>query len=53
MWWESHWIRDLRDLPDLYARIGHTAGVYTGMNLRLEEWCWDYADRSWELVDHL
>ena len=53
MLWESHWIRDLRDLPNLYARIGHTEGDYVRMSLCLEEWRWDYVAGTWQLVDYL
>ena len=54
--WGSCWFRYLSELASKYDEllgdIG-TAGVYTNVSLRLEEWTWDYEGENWVVFDHL
>ena len=40
---------------EVYYRIDnlYTGGVYDGLQLRLEEWEWDYEENDWFRVDHI
>ena len=55
IYWEGHWLSRLAQLVEVYYRIDnlYTGGVYDGLQLRLDEWEWDYEENDWFRVDHI
>ena len=55
IYWEGHWLSRLAQLVEVYYRISnlYTGGVYDGLQLRLDEWEWDYEENDWFRVDHI
>jgi len=55
IYWEGHRLSRLAQLVEVYYRIDnlYTGGVYDGLQLRLEEWEWDYEENDWFRVDHI
>ena len=55
IYWEGHRLSRLAQLVEVYYRIDnlYTGGVYDSLQLRLEEWEWDYEENDWFRVDHI
>ena len=55
LYWEGHRLSRLAQLVEVYYRIDnlYTGGVYDGLQLRLDEWEWDYEENDWFRVDHI